>query len=49
VDAGHEETLQDDVVELGIGTTGQETVELKQNKKITLQQVLQSILNDLDL
>ena len=35
VDAGHEETLQDDVVELGIGTTGQETVELEQNDKIT--------------
>ena len=29
VDPGHEEALQDDAVELGIGTAGQEPVELE--------------------
>ena len=29
VDLGHEEPLEDDAVELGIGTAGQETVQLQ--------------------
>jgi len=37
VNARHEEPLQDDVVELGIGATSQKSVELEKNKgKLTL-------------
>ena len=36
VDLAHEETLHDDLVELAIGTTGQETVQLDEEPQVDI-------------